>query len=154
MGNSANLSIGIEPGATLARAYLLMEKFRKNQLPVLSDDKIVGVVTQRDIESLINAYSSRSGISQAALKVGNYMQGPVHPVEVGCELSTIVRLMLDERVGVIAVMQDEAMIGVLTRDDLLELLSEILIQNKITLMESLKILESKALKIDLNLKNQ
>jgi hypothetical protein len=57
-------------------------------------------------------------------------------------------------VGVIAVMQDEAMVGVLTRDDLLELLSELLTQNKMTLMESLKILESKAPKIDLSLKNQ
>ena len=39
----------VKPHDTLKRARELMTKHRVNQLPVVVDDKVVGIVTDRDV---------------------------------------------------------------------------------------------------------
>ena len=126
----------LEPNTTMARAYLLMEKHRSPNLPVSSEDQVVGVICERDIQALIKTY----GISPQPhdLKVANFMRGPVKSVDVDTNLASIARLMLDERVSAVLVLCGKDVLGALTKDDLLEILAEIVKDQPTNLLDSLR----------------
>ena len=128
----------VEVNASLARAYLLMERFKCRHLPVCANDKIVGIVSRREIEALIAMYVSTGSLpAQSQARVGDHMQSPVRSVDVGCQFSDVIRLMLDERIEAVVVKDGDATIGFISRDDLLELLADVGAKSKSTVVSEL-----------------
>jgi|GEM_PF-3005102 len=125
----------LDPNTTMARAYLLMEKHQSPNLPIHSADQVVGIICERDIETLIKNHQSL--YAPGDRKVANFMRSPVKSAEVDADLGSVAQLMLDERINAIVIKKGSDIIGALTRDDMLEVLVDILKNDRRSLLDSL-----------------
>jgi acetoin utilization protein AcuB len=115
---------------TVAHARSLLERFRINQLPVVIDDALVGIVTDRDLRN-----ASPSAAEQAAADIGRIPKGMVDSNKVAVEtimtekvfslgpedsVEDAVRVMRRERFGAIPVVEHNRLVGIITRSDVLD----------------------------------
>lgn len=128
--------ITLDPNSTLARAYLVMERFKCSTLAVALRGQIVGVLSMKDVVSLANRYLE-GGVRAADLTVGRAMKGSVVPVEASRDLSRVIRDMLDHETHAVLVKEGEELLGVLSRDNLLELFANLSDERGSTLKETL-----------------
>jgi predicted transcriptional regulator len=128
----------LEPNSSLARAYLMMSRSRCPNLPISSDDVVIGVVSERDIEEFVKNYTE--SVQKGCTKVIQVMRSPVTSVESDASLASIARTMLDERVGAVVIKRGNDVVGALTKDDLLEVLADLLKHKTHNLMDSLKMI--------------
>jgi predicted transcriptional regulator len=126
----------LESNSTLARAYLLMERYRLPNLPVASAGEVVGVICERDIESLLQNFSDVR--SERGLKVGNYMRSPVRSIEHDARIDTVAKLMIDGRINAVILKKGEEVVGALTKDDLLEVFAELLTESPHSVLDAMQ----------------
>jgi predicted transcriptional regulator len=129
--------IALDPNSTIARASLLMGKLKCQALPVALGGEIVGILTLEDIESLVNSYTAGK-VRSTGLMVGNFMKSPVKPVDSSRDLSTVVRSMLENKAQAVVIKEGEEILGVLSRENLLELLAQLSEKTKSTVLDSLQ----------------
>lgn len=88
-------------------------------LPVVSDDKIVGIVSERDLKAALN-------LEQApALTVGEVMKSDVYVVDRRTPLAEVAADMADGKIGSAVVIDSLGKVtGIFTTTDALRLLSE------------------------------
>lgn len=115
---------------TIRTARQLMAEHRINQLPVVKGDKLVGIVTDRDIR---DAYPSsmQSHRGQAVDEfadshtVEEVMTFNVTSVSPDTSLKEAAALLRRHRIGALPVVEKGKLVGILTRSDVLDsLLSE------------------------------
>jgi acetoin utilization protein AcuB len=93
--------------ATLAAdAVGLLRRHRIRHLPVLEGDRIVGVVTDRDLR----------GVAPET-PVGTIMSRPVTVVSPRTGIDRAARLLFDHRIGCLPVVEDGKLVGILTQTD-------------------------------------
>jgi CBS domain-containing protein len=111
----------IDPEASAHDAEMLLKSNRISGLPVTADGAVVGVISQTD---LLNARSSELiGANWDRVKVRHLMSRPAVTVHLATTVTRAARLMLDEHIHRVVVVDDEgAPVGVLTTSDLLRLL--------------------------------
>lgn len=129
--------VTLDPNSTMARAYLIMEKLSCHALPVASEGEIVGVLTLSDIEALVDTYT-RGAPPPRGLTVGNYMRGPVRPVDSTNDISAVIRSMIENKTQAVVVKQGDDILGILSKDNLLEILARLTEKSKATVMDSLR----------------
>ena len=117
----------LDPNHTVARAYLLMERYKLKALPVVSHDEVVGVVSEKDILKLIETYQIQENTS-VHNKVHHLMQSPVKSVEHEESLGSVIQDMLNKRVVALVIKRDSKTLGYITRDNLLELLAQLFLE--------------------------
>lgn len=120
----------LKPRDSVAHARELLERSRINQLPVVVDGRIVGIVTDRDLrdafpsilETLVPSRrrARRSGIDPLQVPVEEVMT--VKVVTLGPEdgVDQSARLMRRERIGSIPIVEEGKLIGIVTRSDVLQ----------------------------------
>lgn len=114
----------VKPLDSVVHARALMERLRVNQLPVVVNGRLVGIVTDRDVR---DAYPSVAE-SGMATSTGDPAQVPVESVmafavvTLGPEQSMVeaARLMRRERIGALPIVHDGHLVGILTRSDVLD----------------------------------
>jgi predicted transcriptional regulator len=116
-----------------------MQKCRCNVLPVVSSGQVVGVISLRDIESLMREYSMGKVLEQA-YTVSHYMKGPVKPAPNSEDLAAVINTLLEDNVQAVFMKKNESIVGILTRDHLLEFLAELSKKNHTTLKDTLEFL--------------
>jgi CBS domain-containing protein len=111
----------IDPEASAHDAEMLLKSYRISGLPVTVDGAVVGVISQTD---LLNAHSSELiGANWDRVKVRHLMSRPAVTVHLATTVTRAARLMLDEHIHRVVVVDDEgAPVGVLTASDLLRVL--------------------------------
>jgi acetoin utilization protein AcuB len=117
--------LAVETFDSIAVARQLMAKHRVNQLPVLDDDRLVGIVTDRDIR---DAYPTSlmiyrgEAIDRFAEKitVEEVMTHDVFVVRPETNLATAVGLLRRHRIGALPVTKNQKVVGIITRSDILE----------------------------------
>lgn len=117
--------LAVETFDSIAVARQLMAKHRVNQLPVLENDNLVGIVTDRDIR---DAYPTSMMIDRAEaidrfaekITVEEVMTHDVFIVRPETALATAVSLLRRHRIGSLPVMKDKQLIGIITRSDILD----------------------------------
>jgi acetoin utilization protein AcuB len=124
--------ITVSPEMPVLEARDLMAKHRFRHLLVVEDEGLVGVLTDRDIR--LNLPSQATSLSVwelnyliARLTVGTVMTKAVVMVEPAREAREAARLMLDHKIGCLAVTDGGRVVGILTESDFLRafvLLSE------------------------------
>jgi acetoin utilization protein AcuB len=121
----------VKPKDSALHARALLEKYRINQLPVLVDDAVVGIVTDRDLRdvfpSVFEAAAAKSGERHEwpdpeKVTVEAVMTGKVATVAPSDHVVDAARLMRKERIGAVPVVEDGRVVGILTRSDLLDAL--------------------------------
>ena len=104
---------GIAPHASICDASWLMEQAKVKWLPVVAEDRLVGVVTQSDVtRALISPLRS--------IAVATIMKPEVVAVNASTSLSEAARVMVNENISCVIVMQDHKPAGILTPADMIE----------------------------------
>ena len=120
-----------KPRDSILHARKLMEQQRVNQLPVVVDGRLVGIVTDRDLRdafpSALEPPRCRAGARQhgpdpAAVPVEDVMTTNVLTLGPRDLVLDAARLMRRERIGALPIVDDTRLVGILTRSDLLDAL--------------------------------
>ena len=117
--------LAVETFDSLNIARQLMAKHRINQLPVLENDQLVGIVTDRDIR---DAYPTSMMIDKAEeidrfaerYTVEEVMSHNVLTVRPETPLLVAVALLRRHRIGALPVIKNKSLVGIITRSDILE----------------------------------
>lgn len=117
------LAVEIYDSISIARQ--LMAKHRINQLPVLDNDRLVGIVTDRDIR---DAYPTSMLIGRPneidrfadSYTVEEAMTHNVFTVRPETPLASAISILRRHRVGSLPVVKDKTLVGIITRSDILD----------------------------------
>ncbi len=108
----------LAPDDSVARAAEMMARYGHEGFPVVSGDRIVGVLTRREIDKAMHHGLEGSAIRQFMRK-GDFYVSPEDSVE------KLQALMTQEGLGQVPVVEDGRVIGIVTRTDLISLWSEV-----------------------------
>ena len=116
---------------TLDLADGIMRLGRIRHLPVVSGDRVVGVVSQRDlfraaVSSLLQLGGEAERKWLAGIPVKAVMTPNVFTVAPSEPLHVAVRTMIDKRIGCLPVVEDGKLVGLLSESDCLVHLAELL----------------------------
>lgn len=113
-------AIGVD--ASLDEAMRAMENDMLRHLPVVHDDRVVGLLSERDLLELtgwLNAQERRA-IEAPSGSVGHHMKTPVVTVSPQDSLAKAVVRLTTRRIGCLPVVDGETLVGILTETDVLE----------------------------------
>lgn len=107
-----------------------MELGRIRHIPVLDADRVVGVVSQRDLFQSALAFAlgygeKGKGTLLRTLNVKDVMSQPVVTTDPGIRITDAARLMLERKVGCLPVIEDGRLVGILTETDILRYVAQI-----------------------------
>lgn len=117
--------VTIKPKDTLRHARERLEKYRINQLPVVVNDKVVGIVTDRDVRdaypSSLRLFHGKDidefGDSHTVEEVMTYNVITVTP---WTTLREAAQRLRRQRFGALPVVENGKLVGIITRSDLLD----------------------------------
>jgi acetoin utilization protein AcuB len=116
----------VKPLDSIRHARELMESHRINQLPVVVEGRVVGIITDRDLRDAFpsvfdNAYPVETRRADpAAITVEAVMTPNVLTIGPKDSMAKAARLMRRERVGAIPVIDGNRLVGLITRSDVLD----------------------------------
>jgi len=103
---------------TIRDANKLMIRYGYSGLPVVEDGKLVGLIGRREIDK-----AAHHGLSHAPVK--GFMMRKIAPVSPDTQLPEIQRLLSDENLGRVPVVDKGEVIGIISRTDILKALGGI-----------------------------
>jgi acetoin utilization protein AcuB len=122
--------VTVKPRDSARHARALMERHRVNQLPVVVDGRMVGIVTDRDLrdafpsvfETMLEGRRPRlpADADPDAIPVENVMTAGVLTIAPATSLAEAARLMRRERIGAVPVVDHGRVVGIVTRSDVLD----------------------------------
>jgi acetoin utilization protein AcuB len=119
--------VTVSPQAPLQEALEQMQGLRVRHLPVVQENRLVGVVTWTDLlraalPPLVSAEMSRSLSLPQDLKVSDVMTREVITVSPGDTVEEAATLMRRHRIGCLPVLDREQLVGIVTKSDLFDAL--------------------------------
>ena len=120
--------LAVRPKDSIAHARAICEEHRINQLPVLADRTLVGIITDRDLRDAFPSVADQARdphvaeARTAATTVENVMTPRVLTVDEGDSVARAAEIMQNERIGALPVLKHTQLVGILTRSDLLRAL--------------------------------
>lgn len=119
------------PHLPASEARKLMDEHDIRRLPVVQDDKLVGIVTLLDL--IQAAPASATSLSEWELEdalsevtVEQAMTRDVHTASEDTDLRTVAALMLEYKIGGVPVVEGERVIGIVTESDIFRVLVDLL----------------------------
>ncbi len=123
--------ITIAPDTPLGEAAEILNQNNVRHLPVLEDEKLVGIITKNDISKALpsamdSSLSPEESIIATQAQASSVMA--VNPVTVGPmdPLENVALLMRRFKIGAVPVVKDEKLVGIITESDILQAFTEIL----------------------------
>ncbi len=104
----------VEKGLNVFYAANVMKERARGSLVVVDDGKPVGIVTERDIVRRVVA----EGRSPSATKVGDIMSAPLISVGPEATVAAAVRVMYENGIRRLPVVENDRVVGMLTVTDL------------------------------------
>ena len=121
-----NQIITIQPGDSIDDAIATMEQHGIRHLPVIDEDQLVGMISDRDILSAVGWLSSHDRISDSEgpsiigpKRISEIMSAPVHSLHPDESIETAGRLMLEEKISAVPLVREGALVGMVTETDFL-----------------------------------
>ncbi len=102
---------------TLAKAKALMDAGGFRRLPVLEGDRLVGIITERDLRQHLGYLE--------ATRVNGVMTPSPMTVTSHSSVEDAARLMLEHKVGGLPVVDEGRLVGIVTTSDLLRALLDV-----------------------------
>ena len=121
----------VHPHDSVAHARELCARHRVNQLPVVLDGRLVGIVTDRDLRDAFPSvveeaeFPARAHRITDRLRVEDVMTNT--PATVGEDegIDVAATIMRKRRIGALPVVRSDEVVGILTRSDLLDALASL-----------------------------
>ena len=115
--------ITITPQTTLPEAQRLMLDYRIRHLPVVNKDKLVGMVTWRDINRAESSISSmlstyEKSLMRARLTVREFMSTTLVTISPDVTIEEAAGLMIEHKISGLPVVEDGKMVGQITETDI------------------------------------
>jgi len=104
--------VRVGPRDTLEKVQGLMKQGGFRRVPVVDNDSIVGILTERDLR----AHHS----TMAETRVNAVMSAPVVTLESGASVEEAARVMLRNKIGGLPIVEREKLVGILTSSDVLK----------------------------------
>jgi acetoin utilization protein AcuB len=127
--------VTVKPRDSVLHAREIMEKGRINQLPVVTDGRLVGIVTDRDLRDAFPSVFESATPSRrrranpttdpATIPVEDVMSPNVLTLPPGAFVADAARLMRRERIGAVPIVEGNRIVGILTRSDVLDAFAEL-----------------------------
>ncbi|HHJ52130.1 MAG TPA: CBS domain-containing protein [Caldithrix abyssi] len=110
----------IQPDTTLCDAYALMQEKNFRHLPVVSEGKLVGVVTDRDLRLATSRLAKRPFDPKDRVK--EVMSHPVQTAHPNDPVERAAQLMRELKIGCLPVVEEGEVVGIVTAADMLDAL--------------------------------
>ena len=120
----------LKPEDRLLDADLLIRRASVRHLPVLSDGRLVGLLTERDVRrfapSILHSTPDEYNEIFEATVVGTVMTKDVKTIRPDASLAEAAALLYSERLGCLPVVDGDELVGILTRTDILRFANDVL----------------------------
>jgi acetoin utilization protein AcuB len=118
----------VKPLDSVAHTRTLIEEHRINQLPVVKDGVLVGIVTDRDLRDALNAVTTSANAAgtdepprtPGQIAVDEVMTHNAMTLSPNSSVVAAAELMRKERIGSIPIVDGQALVGIITRSDVLK----------------------------------
>ena len=118
--------IRVSSDASIATAACLMARHRIRHLPVFQDEKIVGMISDRDVQQAAQVRVSKwddfriqEKDFDPAHRVCDFMSSPVVSVSAQTTIEKIAAKMIEGRISSLLVLEGDQAVGIVTSEDLL-----------------------------------
>jgi CBS domain-containing protein len=125
--------ITVDKDQNLSDALKLLRKHNVSRLPVTNNKELVGIISERDIANKLGS-SKYESMPASRLHISSVMVKDVFTVPKTMQLEDVAKLMLDNGIGSVPVMDDEKMVGIVSKADFVTLATGIAF-DKITVKE-------------------
>lgn len=124
-------AVTIDRETSLGQAKEIIDQHHFRHLPVVDGDKLVGIITQTDIDKALpsavdSTVSTQDRIIATHTKISSFMtESPVtaHPMD---PLESVALLMRRFKIGAVPVVEDEKLVGIITETDIFQAFTEFL----------------------------
>jgi len=119
----------VKPYDSVAHARAILEQYRVNQLPVVVNQRLSGIVTDRDLRDApqaVQVSAAAAGVKEAGapeageIAVETVMSDAVVTIGPKRTLREAVLMMRRHRIGALPVVEKGRLVGILTRSDILD----------------------------------
>ena len=112
------------PGTTIAEALSLTRKHRIRHLPIVADDRLVGLVTDRDLRLAMppiwaEHHDDELRDALRSKTVAEFMVTSIVTITPEAPIEQAARLLYEHKIGCLPVMSDDRLVGILTETDVL-----------------------------------
>jgi acetoin utilization protein AcuB len=113
------------PNEGLRRAWTLLQEYDVRHLPVLEGDRLVGIVTDRDIRQALPSRVSALGVHELMVLLDRVtlreiMTKEIVTVSPDQSIPEAARLLVKHRIGALPVVDNGRLVGILTETDVLQ----------------------------------
>ena len=112
--------ITIDKDQNLSDALKLLRKHNVSRLPVTNHKELVGIISERDIANKLGS-SKYESMPASRLHISSVMVKDVFTVPQTMQLDEVARLMLENGIGSVPVMEDDEMVGIVSKADFVTL---------------------------------
>jgi len=113
----------LPPQSTAGEALALCRERRIRHLPVLEDDRLVGIVSDRDLRSATPALGDPSRAEALGrILVHEVMAREVATAHPDDPIEEAANAMRERKIGCLPVIEDDALVGIVTSSDVMEAL--------------------------------
>jgi acetoin utilization protein AcuB len=110
----------ISPETKLGDAYSIMQEQNIRHLPVVEDNRLVGIVTDRDLRLSTSRLAKHPfGPEEAVKNIMNYPVKTTHPSD---PIESAAQLMRELKIGCLPVVEEGLLVGIVTITDMLDAL--------------------------------
>jgi acetoin utilization protein AcuB len=121
----------VSPDTSFPQAVTLLRKNKIRHLPVIDDGYLVGIIVEKDLLSnqpsqatTLSVYEIYSLLEN--LRVRQMMTHPVITVEGDCPVEEAARIMVENKISCLPVMDGTTLIGIITETDIFKVLVAVL----------------------------
>ncbi|MFQ5848765.1 MAG: CBS and ACT domain-containing protein [Candidatus Methylomirabilales bacterium] len=123
--------VTIEREASLRRARRIMDNKQIRHLPVVEKDRLVGLLTDRDIRAAAPSSAASIALEDREefldqLRVGHVMTKRVLSVAPEATIEDAALLMRQHKISCLPVVEGERLVGIITETDIFDVLMEVL----------------------------
>ena len=112
--------ITVDKDQNLTDALKLLRKHNVSRLPVTNNKELVGIISERDIANKLGS-SKYENMPASRLHISSVMVKDVITVPQTMQLGEVAKIMLEKGIGSVPVMDDDEMVGIVSKADFVTL---------------------------------
>lgn len=121
----------VQPDTPITKAHELMAREKVHRAPVVKNGKLVGIVTENDIQKAYPSSATSLAVWEVAslienIKVKDIMIKNVKTVQESTSIEEAARVMVDNKISALPVMRGQELVGIITETDLFRIMLEML----------------------------